>query len=316
MSVIINKIISIFLITGVGYGANKLNVLPNESNKYLVDMMMKITCPAMVITSIMATELTPDTLSKTVQMLLLAAGFFVLSTALAWVFCVKILGITADKDAGIYVACMATVNNGFMGFPITQALFGSDILFLMVLFQTMLTIYLYSAAVVLVNYGTEKTGDLKLILKSLANPCTVCAVISIILLVLGIQLPEVIFNSLDSLGSATVPVSMLVVGIQLGGSNLKKVLGNKMIFITSFVKMLAFPMITFLIVNWLPIATDLKIALTFGASFPTAVVMVAISSMENKNSVLAAEIIAFTTLMSVVTLPVSAILLMTYYGLI
>ena len=318
MSVIIGKIVSIFLITGVGYIANKVKVLPNESNKYLVDLMMKITCPCMVITAIMSTELTSDTLSKTIQMLLLAAGFFILSTLIGWIFCVKILGIKPENDAGIYIACMATVNNGFMGFPITLALFGNDVLFLMVLFQTMLVIYLYSVGVVLVNYGREKldsTGSYS-ILKSLANPCTICAVVSIVLLLLRVELPEVLYNSLDSLGSATVPISMLVVGIQLGGSSFKKVLTNKNLLITSFAKMLVFPLLTFLAVNWTPLATDLKIALTFGAAFPTAVVMVAIASMEKRNSTLAAEMVAFTTLISIITLPAAAILLMTYYGMI
>jgi len=319
MSVIIGKIVSIFLITGVGYVANKVNVLPNESNKYLVDLMMKITCPCMVITAIMSTELTPETLSKTAQMLLLAAGFFVMSTIVGWLFCVKVLGIKAENDAGVYVACMATVNNGFMGFPITLALFGNDVLFLMVLFQTLLVIYLYSAGVVLVNYGKERLdgeGGSYSILKSLANPCTICAVVSIVLLLLKVQIPEVLYNSLDSLGSATVPISMLVVGIQLGSSSFKRVFTNKNLLITSFVKMLVFPALTFLAVNWLPLATDLKIALTFGAAFPTAVVMVAIASMEKRNSTLAAEIVAFTTLISIITLPAVAIALMTYYGLI
>ena len=60
----------------------------------------------------------------------------------------------------------------------------------------------------------------------------------------------------------------------------------------------------------------MKIALIFGAAFPTAVAVVAITGMEKRNSVLAAEMVAFTTLLSVITLPISAVLLMSYYGLV
>ena len=77
--------------------------------------------------------------------------------------------------------------------------------------------------------------------------------------------------------------------------------------------MLSVPLLTFLMVNWLPIADSLKIALVFGATFPVSVSVVTISSMEGKNSVLAAEGVALTTLMAMATLPVSALLLSSYY---
>ena len=52
MSVILSKIVSIFLITGVGFAANRKGILPYASNKYLVDLMMLITCPCMIISTI------------------------------------------------------------------------------------------------------------------------------------------------------------------------------------------------------------------------------------------------------------------------
>ena len=77
--------------------------------------------------------------------------------------------------------------------------------------------------------------------------------------------------------------------------------------------MITVPALTFFLVNWLPIAASLKIALVFGATFPVSVSVVTISSMEGKNSVLAAEGVALTTLMAMITLPVMALLLNTYY---
>jgi predicted permease len=109
---------------------------------------------------------------------------------------------------------------------------------------------------------------------------------------------------------------MLVVGIQLGSSRISTVIRDRSLVITSVVKMILWPALTFLAVNWLPLTVNMKIALVFGAAFPTAVAVVAISSMENRNAVKAAEIIAFTTLLSIITLPASALLLMSYYGLV
>lgn len=77
--------------------------------------------------------------------------------------------------------------------------------------------------------------------------------------------------------------------------------------------MIFVPLITFLTVNWLPIAEGIKIALVFGAAFPASALCVPISSMEEKNSVIVTEEIALTTLLSMITLPVAALLLTAYY---
>lgn len=316
MIVIIEKIISIFLITAVGFVANRKGILPDQSNRYLVDMLMMITTPCMVLASITSTELTDDTFVLTLQMILCAVIWFAVSAFLSWLFCIKIMKIGSDSDAGVYMAGMTTINNGFMGFPITMALFGDDVLFFMVLFQMMLTIYLYSGCIIQVNYGSRGRIDLRSVGRHLTNPCTLSAFLGIVMLLAGLHLPDVIFETVDTIGSATVPISMLVVGIQLGSSRVSEVIRDRSLVITSVVKMVVWPVLTFLAVNWLPLAVNMKVALVFGAAFPTAVAVVAITSMENRNAVLAAEIIAFTTLLSIVTLPASALLLMGYYGLV
>ena len=316
MIVIVEKIISIFLITAVGFLANRKGILPDQSNRYLVDLLMMITTPCMVLASITSTELTDDTFVLTLQMLLCAVIWFAVSCLLSWIFCIKILKMGSDPNAGVYMAGMTTINNGFMGFPITMALFGADVLFFMVLFQMILTIYLYSGCIIQVNYGSKGRIDLRAVAKHLTNPCTLAAFLGIAMLLLGLHLPDMLFETVDTIGSATVPISMLVVGIQLGSSRISEVIHDRKLVITSIVKMLLWPVLTFLAVNWLPLPVNMKIALVFGAAFPTAVAVVAITSMENRNAVLAAEIIAFTTLLSIITLPVSALLLMGYYGLV
>ena len=316
MTIIISKILSIFFITGVGFVANKVNILPNQANRYLVDLLMLITCPCMILISIADTELTAETPSLTLHMLLYSVLFFAASFLLSYLFCIPILKISREDGAGVYMACMTTINNGFMGFPITYALFGNEILFLMVLFQAVLVTYIYSVGILQVNYGFQKRGNLLSALKSIANPCTLSAVLGLCLLLTGIRLPQVLHDALDQLGSATVPLSMLVVGLQLGNSDIRQCIHNKALVITSLFKMVFWPLFTFLAVNWLPLSINVKIALIFGAAFPAAVAIVPIASMEGRDAVLAAESVAFTTLLSIITLPVTALLLTGYYHLL
>ncbi len=80
--------------------------------------------------------------------------------------------------------------------------------------------------------------------------------------------------------------------------------------------MLAIPAVAFLVVNMLDVSTNVKVGIIFGSAFPAAAAAVPIAQFENRNSVLCAEIVALTTLISLATIPIVATLLTNYYGLI
>lgn len=313
MQAILTNVIAFFVMMIIGFGANRIGVLPNESNKYLVDLLMKITCPCMILSTTTSQALSEDTFVNAGIMLLGSILFFALFYFISWVFCVKIMKIKPEEGAGVYMMIFTTVNNGFIGFPITKAIFGDEMMFWMVFFQIILMLYLYSAGIIQTDYGYKPAADRKAFFKKVINPSTVCAAAGLILLALGVHLPEMFKKAIDSVGNATTPISMIVIGIQLGSSNFNKVIKNKKLVITSIVKMISCPLITLLIVHWLPIPSALKITLVFGATFPAAVAVVPIASMEGKDAVLGAEGVAFTTLLSIATMPMVAYLLTMLY---
>ncbi len=299
----------------LGLLINKANVVPKEANHYLVTILLWVATPCMVFSSITTREYDPSILLSTVQMFGLAALFFVLTSFIGYVLAAKILKVPS-KDLGVYVAGFAGINNGFMGFPITLALFGTEVFYYMVIFNIVLNIYLYSGCPLLLNIGHDKKDfNAKYLVKTLANPSTIICVISMVMLVNGWHAPGILFESIDMIGSITVPLSMLVVGMQLGSSDAVKVLKNSKLMVMSVIKMLAVPVMMFLIVNWLPVAPAVKIAIILGAAFPCAVIVSAITLLEGKNATLASEIVAITTFISVVTIPVTALLIGSYYGI-
>ncbi|MBR5740341.1 MAG: AEC family transporter, partial [Firmicutes bacterium] len=207
----------------------------------------------------------------------------------------------------------ASINNGFIGLPITLAIFGEDKLFYMVFFQMMLTMYIFGPGVLQVHYGDRSKDGNTNVLKMILSPVITAALIGVLILALGISLPEVIIKCLDTIGSATTPLSMIVIGIQLGTSDFKGVIGNRKLISLSVIKMILTPLITILLVNWLPVNNSIKLVAVFGASFPAAVAATPIAAMEGKNSQLAAEGVALTTLMSIVTMPITAYIVTLLY---
>lgn len=316
MITVISKVFSIFLIMAVGFVLYRKNVFPVAATKYFVDLLLLVTTPCMILTSITSREFDASMAVSTAQTLILTCGFFAVSAFIGWILFKTVFKKTPKQDIGVYIFGFASVNNGFMGFPVTQAIFGGDIFYLMVLHNIILSLYLYGAGPLILSMHHEGAKmDFVSLTKKMANPSIIFSILGIIMLFCGLQLPDMIFDTVDTIGQITVPLSMLLVGMQLGDADLKHIFSNITLVLMSLIKMLALPLVTFLLVNWLPIAETVKICLIFGASFPTAVVTSAIAVIENKNSTLSAECIAVATLISLVTIPVVALFLNGYYGL-
>ena len=292
--------------------ANRLGVLPEKANDYLSPLLMRIITPCMVFSNIAGREIEDGMLGSVLAALLLSALYFAIFTVLGWFICVRFLKLRDDENCGIMILLFASINNGFMGFPITLAIFGEDKLFYMVFFQMSLMIFLYGPGIALAHYG-EKDPVSKSRMLAALGPGTIASILGLIVMFLGIKVPDFIFQPIDIIGDATTPVSMIVIGIQLGSSNFSGIIRNKKLVSMSVIKMALTPLITFLMVNWLPVSDTIKIVFIFGAAFPSAVAVTPIASMEGKDASLAAEGVALTTLMSLITLPVAAAVLTAIY---
>lgn len=313
MLIIFGKVFAIFLMIFVGFIANKMRILSNEAIPHITNLMLYITAPCMAISSIYSKTLSADVIIATIQTMTGAVIFFIASTLFSALI-VKLFRFQPKEDLGMFIVAITTVNSGFMGFPVTKAIFGGDIFYLMVMHNILLNLYMYGAVPPLLNIGSAAKLHPKKILKSMCNICVLAVLAGIIMLVLGVRPPSVLDDVIKSLSDATIPLSMLLVGMQLGSSNVKNILKNKYILITTITAMLVIPAITFLIVNQLDfLYTDVKVVMIFASAFPTAVAPVAIAEQEGKNSQTLAEIVSLTTFTSLITLPVIAVFLMTYY---
>lgn len=149
------KIVSIFCMAAVGYIANKRDILPMDSNKYLVNLILVITNPCLIISSMSSQTLSSDTIRQVAEILAGSVVFFVAGGAAAF-FIVKALRYEPSEDQGVLMVIITAVNSGFMGFPITKAIFGDKYFFLMVIQNIILNFYLYFLAIM--GYRTKSVG--------------------------------------------------------------------------------------------------------------------------------------------------------------
>ncbi|MEF9921407.1 MAG: AEC family transporter [Anaerovoracaceae bacterium] len=313
MLAVFSKVLVIFILILVGFIANKKKILPDEARPHITNLLLYITSPCMIISSIYSKELTSSIFLSTVQVMIGAAVFFLVTSIMAYYF-VKFLKYKPKADWGMYIIAITSINSGFMGFPVTKAIFGDDIFYLMVMHNILLTVYIYGFVSPILNIGGHVKPKLKDIVKSMCNICMFAVILGFVMLILSIKPPAMIDEIIQLLSDATIPISMIVVGMQLGSSDIKSILLNKYLIFTNIASMFIIPVITFLIVNQLDfLYTDVKVILIFASAFPTAVAPVAIAEQDGKNAQTLAEAVSLTTFTSLITIPLIAGFLMSYY---
>ena len=306
MLLIFSKVLVVFIYIGVGLIANRLKVLPEESVKHFISLVMGITVPCLVISSITGQDLNGDMYRNTILTLLLTTLVLIV-TAFATTFVSdRIFPWKDQQDRNVLASAMTGCNAGFMGLPIASAVFGELVFYYLVIQNIANNLYLFVMSLAQLHHRESEKSSKSLSekLKPLVNPTSVATIVSLIMLFAGIHLPEYAMDIVTTLGDITIPLSMILVGVQLGGADFKKLIADKALLITSVMKLIAVPALALLILTPMPVDPVVKLTVLLGMCFPSAVIGVAVAAQENKNYQLMAEAVAITTLLSVITLPV------------
>ena len=313
MGEVFTKVAVIFAMIAAGFAANRIGALPKESVGHLSKLLVLVTTPCLALSSIASQDLTTSMVREATEVVVGSVVFYIAAMAFSFLF-VKALKYKPAEDSGVLQAMITSGNTGFMGFPITKAIFGNTIFFLFIIQNIVLNVYIFSGAVIQINQGGKDRISISKILAALVNPCLAATLAGIILLVTGIKLPGPAMDFFTTMGDSTIPISMIVVGVQLGSSDIRGALKNYKFLICCLANVVLIPALTLAAVWFLPLLDASKLTLVYAAAFPTAVMTVAMAEIEHKNADLMSQGVAVTTLMSLVTLPVWAIILMGLYS--
>ena len=268
----------------------------------------------MAASSIYMKELSPQVVKSTFQVVIGAAVFFVVATVFS-IIIVKLLKFKPIEETGLYVVAITSVNNGFMGFPVTKAIFGEDIFYFMVMHNVISCFYLYGVVPLLLKMGRKDVkANLRSNLKDMLNPCIIGIIIGVVCLVLSWRPPKMVNEVIIYLSDMTIPLSMIIIGVQLGSSKIMEILKHKYINLVNIFSMFAIPILTFLAVERFSfLDLNVRLVIVFASVFPAAVVPAAIAEQQGIKSNRLAEVVSLTTLISLITLPIAATFLMKYY---
>jgi predicted permease len=295
MSTVFTQMAVLFLVMALGYIGNKTKVLNAGSNKLLSALILNITGPCTILSSVMDGSVMASGREALVFTLLILAAL-ALAYLISWPL-PRLLRVPGG-DVGMVRFLLMFGNIGFMGYPVVQALYGNGGLFYVTLFNIPFNILLFSVGIILIA-GKKGKPDFRLLL----TPTLISSVLAVLIFAFQFQMPKIIVGTVSLVGNITSPGAMLVIGSTLAAIPFRDVFREKRLYPVALVKLIVIPAVIWLVLHFFVADQTTLGILIVESAMPTAAAATMLSLQYGGNDGLAAKGVFLTTLFSVVTIP-------------
>lgn len=293
----------LFLLIAVGVIAVKTGVLKLEHKQPLSNLLVNIVVPAMIIHSYMM-EFSLEILRN----LLAAFGLSVLAIGIGTALTLILTAHRkADRGPIFRFACIFS-NAAYMGFPLISALFGSEGLLYASAYVTVFNILLWTMGYGMVSGST----DPKSVVKSLAHtPALYAMIIGLAVYLLQIPIPALIAQPMELLANMNTPLAMLITGMLIAAGDLKSIVCDRHVWQLAGVRMLVIPAFSlgvFALLGLFRFGMAAQVVLLLECC-PAAAITSVFAVQFGHDERFAAGSVVLTTLLSILTLPLCALVI-------
>lgn len=214
-------------------------------------------------------------------------------------------GYSDEKQNGLILAT-AFMNNGNYGIPLVLFAYGVgglDYVVPIMIFHTVIqtTVGLF--------YAAKGNASYKYVMLSISKmPMMHAVYLGIIWRALSLPMPESIYSAVSLVADGAIPTIMIALGMQLAEIRVKSIEWNFMV-LGVFLRLVASPIIAFLMVWYFPIDLLLKKVMVLAAATPTAAISSMLAIQYDCNPQLVSAVTLITTFLSMGTILIVLLLL-------
>lgn len=295
------QVIVLFLLIGCGFVAVKTGVLKQEGKQTLSNLLLYLVVPAMIVHSYMM-EFSEEILHN----LLAAFGMSILSILIGTAITLLLTARRKDRRVPIFRFACVFSNAAYMGFPLISALFGSEGLLYASAYVTVFNILLWT-----MGYGmVSGSSNPKEVARSLLHtPVLYAMVVGLAIYLLQIPVPNLIAQPIDLLSGMNTPLSMLITGMLIAAGDLKSIVCDQHIWKLAALRMVLIPAVcvaVFALLGFHGMSAQVVLLLE---CCPAAAITSVFAVQFGHEERFAAGSVVLTTLLSIVTLPLCALIL-------
>lgn len=299
---LMQQIVQLFLMIFMGYLIVKTGLVRDDDSKVLSKIILYLIVPCVIINTFQV-----DYTTDTVKGLLIAFAASVLTQVVLLIVISaagKLLHLNEVEVASVYYS-----NSGNLIVPIVTFILGQEWVLYGCVFMSVQLVFLWTHCKKIIS--REASYDWK---KILLNINMISIFIGVVLFFTKIFLPEIIGNTLASVGTMIGPASMIVTGMLFAGMNLKQIFANKRVYFITFLRLIAVPLIALVLIKLSNLASfsadgnKIMLIVFLAIITPSASTVTQMCQVYGNDSKYASAINVMTTLLSIITMPVMVML--------
>jgi predicted permease len=297
---ILIQLAPIFLYFGLGIVLKSTGVADRSHGEFMLRMVLMVTLPLMILSTLPMTTLTPNKAILPVANIAVSFACMLITLLLVKIFKVE------RKQAGTMLVSTMILNNTYM-FPFILVVYGNEAFTDAILFDfgnaVLMSTYVYALAF---KYGGEEHSSTAMLLKMAKSPIIWSIILSLVLAITGIPLPQLAYKIVNPLAQMTAPLILITLGIYFT-INIKEV---KLVAITVFVRMGMGLLFGIAIANYLKLQETAFIVVALCGAAPIGFNALTFSSIAKLDTDLSSSAVSVSILAGLVYFP----LLMLYFG--
>jgi predicted permease len=297
LEILVNDILPVFIVIGLGYAFARRN---HAELRTVTRLTFFVLSPCLVFVSLIESNMDSG---ETAQIFLYVLAMVLVMGALAWVTG-RAMRLTPPQLIGFLLAAMF-VNAGNYGLGVTRLAFGEAT-------EARAVIYFVSSSILIYTLGTLIAsgfkGGWRGAFKHLLTLPQVYALIAVFVVrATGWQVPEPIMEALDLPARATIPLMVLLLGMQLANASVGEYW--KTASVGTVLRLVIAPFIAVGFAALLNLSGPARQAGILESSMPTAVVSTLIANEYEAEPQLVTGTVLLSTLLSPITLSIIIALL-------
>ena len=297
---IVTQMLMIFGIVLVGLFAAKRDLWSGDLDRKLSVFIMNISMPALILASVMGKDLAFEN-SELVALGVVAVVNYIVLIGLAYLI-PHVFKVNKAR-MGICRFMLAFGNVSFIGYPVCDAVFGSKAVFCASVLNIPFNLLVFTIGVSFINGGKAKSAfSPKLIL----SPCVIASLIAVVIAIAHIKMPVPVGEWFHLLGDLTTPCALLIIGSSLSHIPVRDMFGNRFVYSMTLLRLIVLPLAVGAVLALMginPFVSDVAVVLS---AMPVATNGIMLCLQYGKDERVMTQGLFFTTLMSVVTIPLVA----------
>lgn len=296
--VVFQTMLKLFLLLILGFVLFKCHIFDEYTNKKISALIVNVASPMLIISSIAGVEGS----NKSIVFLMIGAGILMY---IGFIILGKIINRIfpfPKKDWPVYECMVVFANTGFMGYPVLLDVFGQEAVFYASLIHMAFNFFVYTYAIMCLTKGDD--SEFKLNFKQLLTPGIILIFVGIFIYLFDIQLPSVLMDTINSVGSLTAPLSMMMIGSSLAVYPIKNSFTDWRSYVFAFVRLMIVPFVTMLICRLIHIDPYYANITIITNAMPVGSMVLMLATQYNANVKIVTRNIVVSTLLSVITIPI------------